>query len=70
MRAADLPENAIALSPREAARALSVSERTLATWTAAGSIPSIRIGRRRLYPVAQLREWLARQVESGVSDGL
>jgi excisionase family DNA binding protein len=45
----------------EAARLLSISLRLLWTYTADGRIPSVRIGRRVLYPVAKLRAWLETQ---------
>jgi excisionase family DNA binding protein len=55
----------LALRPREAARMLSVSPRTLWEWTRTGILPSVRVGTGRrktvLYPVAELQAWLARQ---------
>jgi excisionase family DNA binding protein len=58
----------LALRPRDAARMLGVSPRTLWGWTAAGLIPCARVGtgKRRtvLYPVDQLQAWLARQAET------
>ncbi len=38
---------------------------TLAELTAAGAIPSLKIGRRRLYRVEDLDRWLAARVEGG-----
>jgi excisionase family DNA binding protein len=52
---------ALALRPREAAKAIGVSERLLWQWTHDGSIPHVRIGRTILYPVDELKGWLARQ---------
>lgn len=49
----------LAVSRREAAQLLGISERLLWTWTNAGVIPHVRIGARVLYPVDQLREWLS-----------
>lgn len=49
---------ALALRPREAAKALGVSERTLWAWTAAGDVPHVRMGKTILYPVDSLRRWL------------
>lgn len=43
---------------REAAKALSVSERTLWTETQAGRVPHTKIGGRVLYPVEALRAWM------------
>lgn len=66
-----LRSTSISLRPREAARALGVSERTLWTWTAGGStgIPHVRIGGVLLYPVRELEEWLADQSGQGVNHG-
>lgn len=55
----------LALRPREAARALGISERTLWTLTKAGSIRCVRLQRAVLYPVDSLREWLAQQSVKG-----
>jgi excisionase family DNA binding protein len=52
---------ALALRPREAAKALGVSERTLWGWTHVGTVPHVRIGRTILYPVDALRDWLKQQ---------
>jgi excisionase family DNA binding protein len=56
----------LALNPREAARALGVSARTLWAWTKAELVPHVRIGRKILYPIDELKRWLgdriARQV--------
>ncbi|GAB4127858.1 MAG: hypothetical protein Kow0040_01900 [Thermogutta sp.] len=54
-------ENKLALRPRDAARVLSVSQRTLWTWTKEGRIPCVRVGRALLYPMDELRRWLAEQ---------
>src|SRR5262245_35518387 len=68
----DPPQNAqspLALRPRDAARMLGVSPRTLWGWTRARIVPCVRVGtgKRRtvLYPVADLRAWLTRQTEAG-----
>ncbi len=53
------------LSAREAARALSVSERTLWSLTAPrGPIPSIRLMSRVLYPINRLREFIDAQTKA------
>ena len=50
------------LRPRDAARLLSISERTL--W--GSNIPKIRIGKRGVrYSIDDLRNWIARRRESG-----
>jgi len=59
----------LALGPREAAKALGISVRTLWGLTVPrGPIPAIRLGhgRRRivLYPLAELQAWLARQTQA------
>ena len=61
-RAAPSPTPALALRPREAARAIGISERLLWSRTRAGEIPHVRVGRCVLYPVAALEQWLAEQV--------
>ena len=62
----------LALRPREAARLLGVSERTLWQWTRDGLIPAARIGngKRRvvLYATADLQDWLSRQAGEGGED--
>jgi excisionase family DNA binding protein len=56
--------NTLAMRPREAAKAIGVSERTLWTWTHNNEIPHVRMGKAILYPVDALRRWLeARVVE-------
>lgn len=54
----------LALRPREAAKALGISTRTLWQMTRDGRIPHVRIGgttrRTVLYPLDELRAWLAR----------
>ena len=71
---ADNPPSPLALRPREAARLLGISPRTLWEWTRAGLVPCVRIGtgKRRtvLYPVADLQTWLSSQAEraKGVPD--
>jgi excisionase family DNA binding protein len=53
------------LSAEHTARYLGVSARTLATMTAEGIVPSLTIGRRRLYCRASLDLWIAERVQSG-----
>jgi hypothetical protein len=62
------PIESLALRPREAAKALGISARTLWGLTAPrGPIPCLRIGHGKrqtvLYPVADLQAWLSRQAE-------
>lgn len=56
----------LALSPKEAAVALGVSERLLWSLTAAGEVPHTRLGRRVIYPHDLLKRWLADRAEGGV----
>jgi len=62
---ADVTSDALALRPRQAAKLLNVSLRTLHRWTQAGLIPhtKIGVGRRKtvLYPRDELIKWLAAQ---------
>lgn len=55
----------LALRPREAAKALSISARHLWQLTKDGLIPCVRVGggkrKTSLYPVAELQAWLAKQ---------
>ena len=55
------PSPRLALRPREAARALGISPRSLWSLTKDGEIPHARVGRTVLYPVDLLRDWLADQ---------
>jgi len=51
---------------REAARLLSISDRTLFTLTKAGKVPHVRINRRVLYRPDSLQEWLSAREKGGV----
>ena len=54
------------LSPkREAARALGISIRTLENLIALGELKSIRVGRRRLIPTAELVRFARRDHHTG-----
>jgi excisionase family DNA binding protein len=54
----------LALRPVQAAKALGISTRTLWQWTKDGIIPHKRISGVILYPVDQLKEWLAQQAQA------
>ena len=58
----------LALRPREAAKALSISPRLLWQLTHDGHIPCVRVGggKRRtvLYPTAVLQDWLSQQAKA------
>ena len=51
------------VSPRQAARLLSVSERTLYAFTRNGTIPVVRLGRSVRYSLDDLREWIRSRSE-------
>jgi excisionase family DNA binding protein len=51
------------LDAREAARALSICPRTLHTLTASGRIPAVRLGRRVLYPLAALEQFIRAETQ-------
>jgi len=53
---AEIPK--LALTAKEAAAALSLGERTLWALTNSGEIPSVRMGRKLLYPTHLLIEYL------------
>jgi excisionase family DNA binding protein len=55
----------LAVGRRDAARMLGVSERLLWTWTNEGKVPHCRLGRRVLYPIADLERWLSDQTAQG-----
>jgi excisionase family DNA binding protein len=56
------PTTRLLLTVREAAQALSVSERTLWALTAPrGPIRSVRLGRSVRYSADSLRDWIASQ---------
>lgn len=58
MRRQDERGELLAVSAAEAARMLGISERHLWTITNRGQVPCVRLGKRVLYVVTQLREWL------------
>lgn len=46
------------LTPRQAAKALNISERTLFTYTKRGEIPVVYAGRCKRYDPDDLRQWI------------
>jgi excisionase family DNA binding protein len=56
-----IDQDRLALRPREAAKALGISERTLWSLTKANRIPHARLGRAIIYSVEGLRGWLKAQ---------
>lgn len=53
------------LAVEEAAEIAGISRRKLDTLIAEGSVPSLKIGRRRLIPNRAFRAWLRRRAEGG-----
>lgn len=51
------------LSPREAAKTLSICERTLYALTKRGELPVVRIGRAVRYSLDDLKAWIAENSE-------
>lgn len=51
-------QNKLLVDPREAARLLSVCEKTLWTITERGELPCVRIGRAKRYSIARLNAWI------------
>ena len=48
----------LTVRPHEAAKMLSISERTLATWTKKEGLPCTKVGRIVLYAIPQIARWL------------
>jgi len=53
----------LALSPREAARALAISERSLWRLRDRGAICVVNIGRRIIFPVSELERFLNEEMK-------
>jgi excisionase family DNA binding protein len=58
------------LTPKDAAAALSISERTLWQLTKDGTIPAVRLRRSVRYDVGALRAWLDRQQQTAPAAAL
>lgn len=56
------------LTARQAAQALSISERTLATYTKSGLLPVVRIGHSVRYSPDDLRDWIKKATERKVQE--
>ncbi len=63
----DNPPPHLALRPKAAARALGIGERKLWEITAdqSSGIPHVRFGKAVVYPIDELRRWLAEQAAKG-----
>ncbi len=59
----DLPP--IAVDAVAAAKMLGISHRTLIDLAIRGDVPTARIGRRRLFPIDELRRWLSERAKAG-----
>jgi excisionase family DNA binding protein len=57
----------VAVDVREAARRMSVSPRTVTSLIARRQLPSRKVGRRRIIPVAALETFILGQTESSPS---
>jgi len=57
------------VSPREAAKALAVCEKTLWSLTKRGEIPAVRIGRAVRYSMDELQAWIRRASEKKCESG-
>lgn len=56
-------DNRLLLLPREAAKALAISERTLWTLTKSGEIPCVRLGSSNRYNLRDLEAYIQRRTE-------
>jgi hypothetical protein len=57
----------LALRPREAAKAIGISERTLSTWTKERGVPHFKLNGTVLYPTRELTDWITAQLPEGDS---
>ena len=58
--------HALALRPKDAAKALGIGQRKLWQLTKAGVIPHLKLGTCTVYPVDELRAWLSDQAGKAV----
>ena len=56
-------ENEMYLSLAQVAKLLELSEGTVLNWISEKRIPSIKLGRRRIFNLASLNEWLKSNIE-------
>lgn len=56
----------LTVSAKEAAVMLGISPRTLWGLTNASQVPHVKVGRRVLYPVEALEEWVRQRAERSV----
>ncbi len=55
----------IALRAREAAKALGISPRLLATLVAERRVPHVRVNKALIFPVRELQDWLTGETAKG-----
>ena len=58
------------LDPRRAAQSLSVSPRTLWTWTKRGDVPCVRFGRLTRYRIIDLVNFAAEHLTAALPAGV
>lgn len=58
-------QSEILVDAEAASQSLSISPRLLWTLTKSGEIPSLRLGRRVLYPRKALEKWVEQRIQSG-----
>lgn len=63
-----LSSEKLALRSREAAKAIGISPRLLATLVAQKRVPHVRINSVLVFPVADLARWLSEQASKEVSE--
>ena len=56
------------ISPRDAAQALGISERTLWTITQRGDLPHLKIGRLVRYSITDVQNWIEQTKQNGQAD--
>jgi excisionase family DNA binding protein len=64
MNAASQTIEPLLLTPRDAAKALSVCERTLYALTKAGVLPAVRLGRCVRYDPDALKAWIKKSSQT------
>ena len=56
----------LSVRPYEAAKLLSISERTLANWTKKEGLPCTKVGRIVLYSIPEIASWLESRKKGAV----
>ena len=56
----------LSVRPYEAAKLMSISERTLATWTKKEGLPCTKVGRIVLYSIPEIASWLESRKKGAV----